>query len=91
MSKLTVIACKCGAHYAAAIVPVSATFKTEMLAASKKGHTVAEMPLDGFAFGKCQCRKQKIVRLEKPLPTFAATPSKVELVKRALSDDNFNF
>jgi hypothetical protein len=68
MSKLTVISCKCGAHYAAGVMPVSEMFRKETLAAAKKGHTVSEMPLNDFVFGKCQCRKQKIGRIEKPLP-----------------------
>jgi hypothetical protein len=93
MSKLTVIACKCGAHYAAAVVPVSETFQKEILAAAKKGHTVCELPLDGFAFGKCKCKKaQKVTAISKPIAQPApASRTVTAMVIAALNNDEFNF
>lgn len=91
--KLTVIICKCGAAYAAAIQPVSDDFKMQILSAARKGHTISDMTIEGFTFGKCRChRKSKVVKVVPPtkvaITGFFTAVQKVQL---ALGDDNFDF
>lgn len=58
---LQVITCKCGMDYAAAVIPHNhgKEFQKALAQAAKKGHSISEKPLDGFAFQKCICRKLK--------------------------------
>jgi hypothetical protein len=58
---LQVITCKCGMDYAAAMIPhnQSADFQKAIAQAAKKGHSISEKALDGFAFQKCICKKLK--------------------------------
>ena len=54
--QLEAIVCKCGAKYAASLLPNATDWLKSKLRAKKKGHTIERFDVNLFKLSKCECR-----------------------------------